>query len=314
MNLRALRTFVTTVDVGGLGRACARLNLSQPAASRQIHALEYELGVALFERVGRGLQLTSEGENLLQRSRRLLDDASSLFEQARALKAGQTGTLKIAATPQVIAGVLAEFLPLHQQRHGGVDIQLVEGGGASQPMRLERGEVHLAIMPTGDQPFAGRLLYPVHALAVFQKDSQLARRRDVEVASLVNKSILLLHRDFGSRAWFDAACTISNFRPHVRLESAAPHTLIKLAAAGYGVAIVPSTAEIQSEKVSALPLVHHGVSLGRWSRIAWNPQRMLPLYAARFADELVAFTRRKYPGRELTRRAPPLPRPSEPAM
>ena len=67
MNLRALRTVVTTVDFGGLGRACARLNLSQPAASRQIHALEYELGVALFERVGRGLQLTSEGENLLRR-------------------------------------------------------------------------------------------------------------------------------------------------------------------------------------------------------------------------------------------------------
>ena len=274
MNLRALRTFVTTVDVGGLGRACARLNLSQPAASRQIHALEYELGVALFERAGRGLQLTSEGENLLRRSRRLLDDASSLFEQARSLKGGQTGTLKIAATPQVIAGVLAEFLPLHQRRHGGVEIQLVEGGGASQPMRLERGDVHLAIMPTGDQPFGGRLLYPVHALAVFQKDTQWARRRVLEVESLVNKSLLLLHRDFGSRKWFDAACTISNFRPHVRLESAAPHTLIKLAAVGYGVAIVPSTAEIQSEKVSALPLVHHGASLGRWSRIAWNPQRM----------------------------------------
>ena len=44
MNLRALRTFVTTAEVGGLGRACVRLNISQPAASRHIHALEYELG------------------------------------------------------------------------------------------------------------------------------------------------------------------------------------------------------------------------------------------------------------------------------
>jgi LysR family cyn operon transcriptional activator len=314
MNLRALRTFVTTAEVGGLGRACVRLNISQPAASRHIHALEYELGVVLFERVGRGLKLTSEGENLLRRSRRLLDDASSLFEHARTLKGGQTGTLKIAATPQVIAGVLAEFLPLHQKRHAGVEIQLVEGGGASQPMRLERGEVHLAIMPSGNQSFQGRLLYPVHALAVFRKDSQLTSRRVLEVASLANEPILLLHRDFGSREWFDAACTIANLRPHVRLESAAPQTLIKLAAAGYGVAVVPSTADIQNETVLALPLVHNGMPLGRWSRIAWNPQRMLPPYAKRFADELVAFTRRKYPGQKLTRRAPQLPRPPELAM
>src|SRR5438874_1297739 len=52
MNLRSLRTFVATAEFGGLGRASARLNLSQPAASRQIHALEAEFGVPLFQRVG----------------------------------------------------------------------------------------------------------------------------------------------------------------------------------------------------------------------------------------------------------------------
>src|SRR5581483_5657218 len=106
-NLRSLRTFVVTAETGGLGRACARLNLSQPAASRQIHALESELGVVLFEHVGRGLRLTSHGEDLLQRSRQLLSDADLLAEHARALCGGETGTLKIAATPQIIANLLA---------------------------------------------------------------------------------------------------------------------------------------------------------------------------------------------------------------
>ena len=98
MNLRSLRTFVATAEAGGLGRACARLNLSQPAASRQIHALEAELGVPLFQHVGRGLELTSEGEDLRQRSRPLLADADALADHARALKGRQTGTLKVAAT------------------------------------------------------------------------------------------------------------------------------------------------------------------------------------------------------------------------
>jgi DNA-binding transcriptional LysR family regulator len=70
MNLRHLRTFVIVADAGGFGRAIARLNLSQSAASRQIIALEAELGIPLFDRIGRRLRLNSEGEDLLWRSRR----------------------------------------------------------------------------------------------------------------------------------------------------------------------------------------------------------------------------------------------------
>ena len=111
MNLRALRTFVTTAESGRLARASAKLNVSQPAASRQIQTLEDELGVRLFHRVGRTLQLTAEGEDLLHQSRRLLADADLLTERAHALKGGKTGTLRVAATPHVMASLLAKFLP-----------------------------------------------------------------------------------------------------------------------------------------------------------------------------------------------------------
>lgn len=163
MNLRALRMFVATAEAGGLGRASSRLHLSQPAASRQLHALKAELGVTLFHRSGRQLQLTAEGADLLRQSQQLLTAADLLVDRARALKGGRTGTLKVAATPHVIAGVLAPFLRGHQRRHPGVEVQLVEGGAAQQPDRLRNGEVQLAIMPSGDDRFDGRLLYPVHA-------------------------------------------------------------------------------------------------------------------------------------------------------
>ena len=60
MNLRHLRAFATIVDAGGFARAAARLNVSQPALSRQIHGLEAELGVPLFDRIGRRVRLTFE--------------------------------------------------------------------------------------------------------------------------------------------------------------------------------------------------------------------------------------------------------------
>jgi LysR family cyn operon transcriptional activator len=99
MNLRFLRTFVAIVDNGGVARAAARLNLTQSAASRQIQALEDELGVRLFARIGRSMRLTSEGEDLLERSRRLLSDVAALGERASALKGGEVGVLRVGATP-----------------------------------------------------------------------------------------------------------------------------------------------------------------------------------------------------------------------
>jgi DNA-binding transcriptional LysR family regulator len=309
MNLRALRTFVTTAESGRLGRASAQLNLSQPAASRQIHMLEVDLGVRLFHRVGRTLQLTAEGEDLLRQSRRLLADADLLAERARALKGGQTGTLRVAATPHVMATVLAKFLPTYRRLHPGVEVLLVEGGAARQPSRLERGEVHLAIMPAVHGQFASRLLYPVHAVVVFADGHRLRRQRLVEVTALANESLLLLRHEFGSRAWFDAACEIAHMRPRVLLESGAPDTLIDLAAADYGVAVLPSTVAIRLEKVGVAPLVQSGASMGRWSMIGWAPQRALPLYAECFVKELVAYSQRAYPGRAFLRRAPALPRP-----
>jgi len=312
MKLSQLRTFVAVADSGGVARAAARLNLTQSAASRQISALEIELGVPLFDRIGRRVQLTSEGEDLLRRSRRLLGDAEALGERARALTTGQTGLLRVGATPQVIENLLADFLASYRRRYPDIEVHLIEDGGAQLPDRLERGDVHLTIMPAGDQGFHGRLLYPMHLLAVLPEGHALGRRTLLEIDKLADESLLLLRPGFATLAWFEAACHVAHIKPHVLLHSAAPHTLVALARSGYGIAVVPSQMRISREGVRVVPLVHRGASIGRWAIIAWDPQRFLAPYAKQFVVELVASVRRAYPGRDLTRRAPPLPRPKEP--
>ena len=82
MDLRHLRYFIAVADAGGVSRAANRLNISQPAISRQIRDLETELGISLFDRRGGRLVLTAEGEDLLSRSRELSRSAESLRERA----------------------------------------------------------------------------------------------------------------------------------------------------------------------------------------------------------------------------------------
>jgi DNA-binding transcriptional LysR family regulator len=308
MNLRQLRTFVAVADAGGFAQASARLHLSQPAASRQIDALQSELGVRLFERRGRGIRLTSHGEDLVRQSRVVLAEADSLHQRARALTGGQTGVLRVGATPQAIENLLAEFVSDFGLSHPGVDVRLVEEGGARLPHRLEQGDVHVALMPTGDERFNERLLYPMHVFAVLPKRHRLARGATLDVAELADCR-LMVGSGFASRVWFEAACQVAHVKPQIVLESAAPHTLIALVKSGYGIAVLPSPASIPSDAVRALPLVHRGASIGRWAVAAWDPQRFLPRYVEDFIDDLEARCARDYPGRTLARRAPLLPRP-----
>lgn len=309
MDLRHLRGFVTIVETGGFLRAADRVHLSQPALSRQIHALETELGVRLFDRIGRRVRLTSEGEDLLTLSRRLLTDAESLGERARALKSGRSGLLRVGATPQVMETMLARFLPRYRRRHPGVEVHLVDDGGARLPARLEQGDVSLALIAAGDERFRWRVLAPIYVLAVLSRTHRLGRRRaGLEVEELADAPLLLPKPEFASRGWFDAACQVAHLRPHVLLETGAPATLVALARAGYGIAIVPSTAPVPRTGIRAVPVVQRGVPLGRWVSIAWDPRRFLAPYAEQFVEELVAYSR-AHPGWSIGRRSPPLPRP-----
>ena len=191
MDLHQLRTFVAIADHGGVARAALRVNLSQPAASRQIQGLEAELGMRLFDRIGRRMRLTSEGEDLLPRARRLVAEAQSWRERARALQSGQTGQIKIGATPPMIETVLAGFLAKYRRRHPGIEIAVVEDGGAGLIARLALGEVHLAYVPVGDARFSGRLLYPIQVIAVLPEAHALSRARCLDIAKLAGEPLLL---------------------------------------------------------------------------------------------------------------------------
>ena len=309
MNLRHVQTFVAIAEAGGIARAGARLHLSQPAASRQILALEADLGITLFDRIGRRLKLTLEGEDLLQRSRRLLDDAASIGERARALQGGEVGTLRVGAPTQVIENLLAPFVPGYQRRHPGVDVHLTEAANVQLQRHVDRGDVRLGNSSSGHEVLEGRLLYPIYVTAAVAATHPFARRRTLEISELGDRPLLLMNRQLlaGLRSWFDAACDVARVRPRIVFESAAPQTLVALAAQDVGIAVVPSDVRISHGVVRLIPLVHRKMPIGRWAYITWDSRRFLARYASQFVDELAAAVRRSYPGRDLMRQAPALP-------
>jgi LysR family cyn operon transcriptional activator len=152
--------------------------------------------------------------------------------------------------------------------------------------------------------FPMRLLFPVHAIAVLPTAHRLARRATLEISELTNEPLVLQRREFQMRRWVDAAFDVIRIRPNVLFESASPHTLVAVASAGFGIAIVPSNVRVPPKGVRISPLILGKASIGGWSAIAWHPQRFLPPYAERFVEEFVAHARDVNPGRGVVSRAP----------
>src|SRR5947209_11700417 len=297
MDLKRLRTFVAVAELGTVSKAAVRLRIGQPALSRQLSDLQQELGLRLFDRVGRRLVLTAQGEQLLVDCRRVLTDLTAVRERADVLRRGDNGVLKVAAPPHTIESVLSGFLPRYAERFPEVRVKLTEALGLDQVPLLERGEVHVGIRhDQGSNPqFESLALPPDDVLAAGLPSLQLGRDGMIDIASLASYPLLLLDSGYSVRRLFNAACRVADVEPNILLESRAPHTLLALAEAGQGVAIIPSVLRTDRYRLKIARVTHRRKPLRDRYVIQWDKRRPMPSYAQNFCAALAEYMREVLP-------------------
>jgi LysR family transcriptional regulator, nitrogen assimilation regulatory protein len=290
MDLRRLRTFVAVAEMGTVSKAAVHLRIGQPALSRQIADLQQELGLRLFDRVGRILVLTAQGEQLLADCRRVLTDLDAVRERADVLRRGDRGVVKVAAPPHTIESVLSRFLPQYAERFPNVHVELSEALGPEQTAMLERGEVHVGIrLDLGlDARFESRVLPPAEALAVGAASLELGHAGQIDIGRLAAYPLLLLD-GYSIRRLFDAACRLANVEPNILLESRAPHTLLALAEVGQGVAIIPSLQRTDRYNLRIARVTHGRKPIQERIAIQWDKRRLLPPYVSTFCEALAEY-------------------------
>ena len=290
MDLKHLRSFVAVTEEGSVSKAALRLRITQPALSRQIIGLERELRLKLFDRSGRRLVLTREREQLIESCRGVLGNVAMLAEQAHLLHGGEVGLLKVAASPQIIESVLATFLSKYASAYPSVDVKLTEAVGRDQLTMLDGGDIDIAIALLAavqtERRFASYQLPGVEVLAACHPSHQLARQNNLEIATLAEYGLLLLSSSFEFRKSFDAACRSARFVPNVILESRAPHTLLALAEAGHGLAIIQTAVPIKRYKLRTIRITHRRKPIKLPMAAVWQRRRTLPAYAVEFCKLL----------------------------
>ncbi len=308
MDLRHIRTFVAVAECGTVSKAAVQLHVAQPALSRQIANLESQFGVRLFDRVGRRLLLTSEGEQLLGDCRGLLNYARALGEQAQMLRRGDVGVLRVAASPHLIEGIFPEFLRRYGERYPNVQVRLTDTVGVDSFAMLERGEIHLmqslasAIAPD-EQRFANFPLAPMEMLAACHPRLKLGKDGEVEIERLAPYPLLQATTEFIMRRHFDAACRVAGFTPNYILECRAPHALLAMAEAGHGVAIIPSALRVHRYSLRRMRVLYRGKPIDEPLAMLWDKRRPLPAYAKTFCEMIAKHVQQAFPIKQQARRA-----------
>ena len=153
MDLRRLTYFLAVVDHGGFTAAADEVDVSQPALSLAVKELERELGVALFDRVGRRVQLTAAGQALVGPSRQALRDVETGRAAVAEVAGVRAGSLALASLPTLTADPLAEMVGRYRRQYPGVSVDLAAPEDSSDLVAMVRdGRCEVGITETGDNP------------------------------------------------------------------------------------------------------------------------------------------------------------------
>lgn len=247
MELRHLRYFTAVVQWKGYREASRRLHIAQPAISQAVADLEEELGLKLFSRSKRAVQLTPEGEVFYAEALRTLAQAESAIDCAKRAARGEIGKLSIGFLGSATSTFLPELVRKYKAAHPGVKMTLQELTPVQQDAAFEKGLIDLGFTRTltaeQTKTFSTRCLYTDPMLAVLPVAREVKAKR-VRIADLADESFILFHRE-GSPFLFDTVigmCNRAGFSPRVENEPNMLQTVLSLVEAEQGIGIVPACA------------------------------------------------------------------------
>lgn len=286
IELRHLRYFLAVADTLHFGQAAERLGMSQPPLSQQIRQLEDLIGARLFVRSHRRVQLTLAGERLQERARAIVQAVDEAVEEAQRAQRGEVGELRIGLTratplsPQIPRAIFR-----YRQRYAQVRLHLREMNTLQQIDALLEGRLDVGIIRKRALPpeleahtlFVDPLALIVHeghpALAALAHgDDALALR------TFAQEPFVAFHRSAGAgiHDHMIALCAAAGFTPRIVQEAGEASTLISLAAAGLGAAILPTTCNhIQVDGARFVRLADKGAHSE--VQLAWRSEGVTPL-------------------------------------
>jgi DNA-binding transcriptional LysR family regulator len=254
MELRHLRYFLVVAESLSFTKASAQLRIAQPALSRQVQALEDEIGVDLMKRSPRSVTLTAEGKLFLEEARELLKRAEASVEKVRALARGQYGELHIGYAPSPTVEILPPALAAFQKAFPRVNVLLHDVSLREMVDGLRDGTLELGVMPQASSlqtegiEFEALRAYPI--CIALAPTHPWVRLKSIPLESLANEPIVGYSRkDYPEYFPFiERLFHPVGVKPRIAVECDSASSLITAVETGRGIALAISVFKIVSGK------------------------------------------------------------------
>lgn len=247
MELRHLRYFVVAAAEENFNRAASRLNIAQPALSRQIRDLEDDLGVALFDRSIHRVKLSPVGRVFLDDAQRILRDVEKARERARRAARGQSGLIRVGFNR--ISGrqmMLPISLRAYRTAHPDVEVELSPLFAQKQIDALRKGQLDAGFFcfrPQDDPDFGYVDFGREEIVLALPRDNPLAAKADLSLLDLVDEPFVYFPRSFNALMYDHVMgqCTAGGLTPRIVQEVITEEALLSLVSVGMGVTFVGSS-------------------------------------------------------------------------
>lgn len=276
MELRTLRYFIAVHEAGSVHSAAAEVHVAQPSLSRQIRALERELGFALFQRTPRGVTLTSAGKAYLPVARDLILRAERAEAAARAIRSGGVTALTVVAASTTITDVVSPFVASADT--AGVIANAIEAHPEGVYAILERGDADFAIgtlaPPDNYESF---VLGRAYVWAMLPPTHELAGLEHVDLAELTKYPLIVMDRAHRARQLFDDMVADAGLSYTARQQTSVAALAQGLAASGRGIAILSDDPLFG---LTTVPITHGSTDLsitlyGVWERGHYAAEKIM---------------------------------------
>ncbi len=283
--IRQLQYFVAVAEQGTVSRAAQQLSISQSSVTEAIKELESDLGVALFERHPRGLNVTHKGHQFLRHATKILANVSDARRTFFSDREATTGSLQLGVTSLVAGYVLSDLLARYRRAHPAVEISAIEDDGDYLEHLLVGGKLDIAVMVTSNLRDRMALQSEILEISAYRLwlpiGHPLATAEIINLADVASEPLIMLTVDEIEENTGKLLAALGT-RPHVAFRTRSVEAVRSLVATGAGIALLPDLVyrpwslegdRIESRDVSgALPVVQVGMVWRRGSGLS-QPSR-----------------------------------------
>ena len=243
MDLRQIDYVLAVVERGSFTKAAASMQVSQPSLSDGIRRLETELGVRLFHRLGRSVELTDAGRAFVGPARQLTRDRDAVFESVATVRDLHSGTLDIVSLPTLAADPLGRLVGGFRKANPGIAVRIAapEDDGAVVAMVLDgRSELGLTELRAHRDELVGVSLERQELVAVCPPRTRLATSGRLPVARLRGMPLVTTPPGTSTRDLLDRALASAGVEPHIAVETSQREAIAPLVLSGAGTSFLPA--------------------------------------------------------------------------